>query len=50
MLRFANPHFVAIAMAAVTLLFTGLWFTGGGVVHVTTRSLWKARSHGTYTG
>jgi len=49
-LRFANPHFVAIAMAAVTLLFTGLWFTGGGVVQVRSRSTWKGALAGTASG
>ena len=49
-LRFANPHFVAIAMAAVTLLFTGLWFPGGGVVQVQPRSPWKGALAGTASG
>jgi uncharacterized protein len=49
-LRFANPHFVAIAMAAVTLFFTGLWFTGGGLVQVRPRSLWKGAVAGTASG
>ena len=50
LLRFANPHFVAIAMAAVTLGFTGLWFVGGGVVHVRPRSLATGAIAGSASG
>ena len=46
-LRFANPHFVALLMAAVTLAFTGLWFVGGGQVRVRQRSLARGAIAGT---
>ncbi len=49
-LRFANPHFVALLMAAVTLAFTGLWFTGGGVVKVRSRSVPAGVLAGTASG
>lgn len=49
-LRFANPHLVALLMATVTLAFTGLWFVGGGKVRVKPRSLAKGAVAGLASG
>jgi uncharacterized protein len=49
-LRFANPHFVDIVMAAITLAFTGLWFAGGGEVRAQPRSLVRGAIAATASG
>ena len=49
-LRHADPRFVALAMAAITLAFTGLWFVGGGEVRVRPRSLPLGLLAGTASG
>src|SRR5690349_15392148 len=41
---------IAIVMAAITLLFVGLWFAGGGKVVVRPRSSAKAIAAGTASG
>ncbi|MBW9064969.1 sulfite exporter TauE/SafE family protein [Rhizobium herbae] len=48
--RFLDHRAIAIVMAAVTLIFVGLWFVGGGKVTIRPRSSPKAISAGLASG
>jgi uncharacterized membrane protein YfcA len=50
LMSIADTHAVAILMAVVTLVFTGLWFRGGGKVVQRPRSKPKALIAGTASG
>src|SRR5262249_21652097 len=48
--RFLDHRAIAIVMAAVTLVFVGLWFAGGGDVTIRPRSTPKAITAGLSSG
>jgi hypothetical protein len=49
-LRLVDRHFIAIAIAVITLLFAGLWFKGGGRIVPRARSRAKGVSAGAASG
>lgn len=48
--RFLDHRAIAIVMAAITLIFVGLWFVGGGKVTIRPRSPQKAIAAGLASG
>lgn len=49
-IKVADRHLIAITIALITLVFTGLWFKGGGTVTVRPRSTAKGAVAGLFSG